>query len=143
MFASRARIIFQAAALILLSDVTSVHLVAQTTGDVDQEFAALKVQFTADADSSFGTDASSWRITGAYLTKRFLKDSLSTRIKNSGIAVSVSIPPTSFSAPYTEVTTEAIDPIPCNADRGCNSDCDLWDVGCHLAKLDCERLKAM
>jgi hypothetical protein len=34
------------------------------------------------------------------------------------------------------------DTHPC-PERGCDSNCDWWDLGCHGRKLDCERLKAM
>jgi hypothetical protein len=144
MFRNRLRNKRRTIVVALVVAVASATAAAQDTpGDVDKEFAIVKTQFATNADSSFGTDVNSWAVTGGYVTKRFLKASISTAIRDAGLSVSVSLPGVPFTAPYTEVTTETIDPIPCNADRGCNSDCDFWDVGCHLAKLDCERLKAM
>ena len=118
-----------------------VPVFAQGVGDIDRRFASLKDSFLATSKSFGDAAISTWTIPSAYVSKRFIARSLSVGVANAGITVAVSQPGHPFAAPFAKVTTASIDPIPCNADRGCDSDCGL-DLGCIGRKWDCERLKA-
>jgi hypothetical protein len=125
---------------IALVSYVVAHAVAQQD-DVDARFDAMSKSFTSTA-ASFGNDAvTTWKVPSAFVKRQFIARSLSSAIANAGITVTVSFPGQHVNAPYAKVTTQSIDPIPCNADRGCNSDCG-WDLGCIAAKFDCERIKA-
>lgn len=128
----------------LLSGLLSMYFVPNAVAqqdDVDKHFDEMSKSFSSLA-ASFGDDATTtWKVPSAFVKRQFIARSVSSAIANAGISVTVSFPGQHVSAPFTKVTTASIDPIPCNADRGCNSDCG-WDLGCALAKLDCERIKA-
>jgi hypothetical protein len=120
--------------------------------DVDRRFAALKSSFQTTANASFGQEAvSSWNVASAYVAKAFLVRSLSAGVANAGIVVSVTLPRGSFGVgppPGTDeratiIYTDKIDEPKCDAERGCNSNCDWYDFDCIGKKIDCERLKAI
>ena len=135
---------FKLVNLALLSGLLGLYAVANAVAqgdDVNKRFDEMSKSFSSLA-GSFGNDGvTTWKVPSAFVKRQFIARSVSSAIANAGISVTVSFPGQHVSAPYTKVTTASIDPIPCNADRGCNSDCG-WDLGCALAKLDCERLKA-
>jgi hypothetical protein len=122
---------------------SSVPAYAQSD-EVDKRFEALKVSFSNTSDLSFGPEAtSSWKVTSGFVNKGFLARSLSSGITNGGITVSVTLPPNPFEADEAVVTTETVKEAACDAERGCNSNCDWYDLDCLGKKWDCERLKAM
>ena len=116
----------------------------QAQSEVDRRFAELKTSFQATASGAFGQEVtSSWSVASAYVAKAFLARSISAGVANAGISVSVTLPRSQFRADEAVVTTEKVNEAACDAERGCNSNCDWYDFDCIGKKIDCERLKAM
>jgi hypothetical protein len=131
------------AGLILLGIlvIAGVRTLAKAQDDVDTQFATMAASFSKIATASFGESAlSTSKVPSVYVSKRFLARSIATAVTKASITVTIHVPGRRFTAPFSKVTTQSIEPIPCS-DRGCNSNCDPWDLGCWAAKYDCERLK--
>jgi hypothetical protein len=106
-------------------------------------FDAYADAFHSAAGNAFGAlPPTTWAQTDAFVTNSFVGDSLNVAMAKSDLRVDVEQPERKFESKEAELYTSEASEIPCDPDRGCDSDCG-WDLGCVFRKGVCEAAKAV